>query len=167
MSPVRLTRASLALAVLPLAVATSSAAAQSPAPANQGTITAIGSASVRPVPVDAKSNASIAAAVAAARHAAIPRALGDARSRAQLLADAGGLKLGALVGIADATASPFFFSPYGQDGTFGPGKYCGLVSHYRTTRKNGVFHRKLISRSRSCRVPRQVTATEAVTFATS
>lgn len=167
MSPLRFTRITLALASVPLVAGVSSATAQQPAPANQGTITAIGSASLRPVPTDAKSNDSIAAAVRAARHTAIPRALGDARARATLLADAGNLKLGALLGIADATASPFFYSPFGQDGTFGPGKYCGLVARYRTTRVNGIFHRKLISRARTCRVPRQVTATEAVTFATS
>lgn len=167
MSPARSTRLALALVAVPSALGTSEAAAQTPAPSTQGTIIAIGSASVRPVPADAKSNDSIAAAVSAARHEAIPRALGDARARASLLADAGNLKLGALLSIADGTTSPFFYSPFGQDGTFGPGKYCGLVSHYRTTRTNGIYRRKLLSRTRSCRVPRQVTATETVTFATS
>lgn len=160
-------RPTIALALLMPTLAVSSAAAQAPAsPPAVGTITAIGNASVKPVPTDRNDNASIAAAVRRARHEAIIKAVGDARARAALLAGAGGLTLGALIGIADSSQFPYYYGPYGQDGTFGPGKYCGLVSHYRNTRKNGVFRRKLISRTRACRVPRLVSAAEAVTFTT-
>ena len=72
-----------------------------------------------------------------------------------------------MISIEDTAPSPFFGSPYGQDGTFGPGKYCGLVTRYRTTRSpSGAVRRTPIGRTRRCRFPTQVTATETVTFAT-
>lgn len=167
MSSVLNLRITLVLATTSLAAGalSASASAQQPSLATPGTITAVGTSSVKPAPEDPKSNDSIAAAVREARRAAIPRAVADARNRAILLAEAGDLKLGALVAIADTTPSPFFGGSYGQDGTFGPGRYCGQVSRYRTTRlANGRFQRKFLGRTRRCRIPTQITATEAVTF---
>lgn len=157
-----LTTALLAVAL----VAPAAATAQAPAP-GPGTVIAIGTSSVTPKPADPSNNESIAAAVREAREAAIPRAVSDARNRATLLAAAGGLKLGALIGVADVLSFPFFGSPYGQDGTFGPGRFCGLVPQFRTTRTSGGrTRRRIVGQKRRCRVPMQVTATETVTFAT-
>lgn len=158
----------VAASVLALGALSSTAAAQAPVPGpGPGTVAAIGTASVKPTPEDATSNASILAAVREARRLVIPRAAGDARARAALLATAGGLKLGALVGIEDTAPSPFFGSSYGQDGTFGPGRFCGLVTRYRTTRSpSGAIRRTRIGRTRRCRIPTQVAATVTVTFAT-
>lgn len=167
MSHPHLRRGLLTAALLTAALAAPAAAtAQAPAP-GPGTVSAIGTSSVTPKPADANSNDSIAAAVREARRAAIPRAVSDARNRAALLAAAGGLKLGALIGLADVSSSPFFGSPFGQDGTFGPGRFCGPVARFRTTRtSDGRVRRRVVGRTRRCRVPRQVTATETVTFAT-
>ena len=43
---------------------------------------------------------------------------------------------------------------------------CSPWGSARTTRKNGVFRRKLIGKSRRCRVPSQITASETVIFTT-
>lgn len=168
MSLVPYLRSGLAVAASVLATGALSATASAQAPTTgPGTVAAIGTASVKPTPEDATSNASIIAAVREARRAAIPRAVADARNRAVLLAAAGDLKLGALISIEDTASSSPFFSPYGQEGTFGPGRFCGLVTRYRTTRlASGRVRRTRIGRSRRCRVPTQVTATETVTFAT-
>lgn len=156
----------VAASVLATGVLSSTATAQVPVP-GPGTVSAIGSASVKPTPENKTSNASILAAVREARRLVIPRAAGDARSRAALLATAGGLKLGALISIEDTAPSPFFGSSYGQDGTFGPGKFCGFVTRYRTTRTpSGALRRTRTGRTRRCRIPNQVTATVTVTFAT-
>jgi hypothetical protein len=154
-----------AAVALAAGVLAGTASAQAPATPAPGTITAVGTASIKPTPDDANSNDSIAAAVRQAKRTAIPSAVSDARNRAVLLAAAGNLKLGALLGIADVPSSPFF-GGFGQDGTFGPGRFCGMVSRYRTTRsKSGAVRRKLVGRTRRCRVPDRVIATEAVTFA--
>ncbi len=168
MSPVlNLRNLLVAAAVMALAagIVTGTAAAQAPASPGPGTLTAIGTASVKPTPDDANSNDSIAAAVREAKRTAIPSAVADARNRAVLLAAAAGLKLGALIGIADVASSPFF-GGFGQDGTFGPSRFCGMVSRFRTTRsKTGVVRRRRVGRTRRCRVPDRIIATEAVTFA--
>ena len=168
MSPALNLRTLFAVAAVSLAggVLASSATAQAPASPAPGTITAIGTASIKPTPENPNSNDSIAAAVREAKRTAIPSAVSDARNRAVLLAAAGNLKLGALIGIADTPSSPFF-GGFGQDGTFGPGRFCGMSPRYRITRSpNGVRRRKLIGRTRRCRVPSQIIATEAVTVAT-
>lgn len=169
MSPVSNLRTTTVVAAVALAAGgfAPAAGAQAPAGPPPGTITAIGTASVKPTPDDPNSNESIAAAVREAKRTAIPSAVADARNRAVLLAAAGDLKLGALIGIADVGPSPFF-GGFGQDGTFGPGRFCGIVPRVRITRsKTGVVRRRPVGRTRRCRVPNQIIATEAVTFATS
>lgn len=146
------------------------ASGQAPAAAGPGTITATGTATVKPTPADAHSSDSIAAAVKAAKAKALPRAITDARFRGQKLADAAGLKIGALISIADSEQSVYFggsfFGPFGVDGTFGPGKFCGNVPQFKTTHlANGRITRKRIGTHRICRVP-QVVETVSVTFAT-
>jgi uncharacterized protein YggE len=159
-------RAAGAAVLLSLACA-APAAAQSPAPPN--TITVTGTGVVKPAPQDRKSNASIAKAVRDAEAAATPLAIADGRARAANLAGLAGMTLGQLIAITEGATSPFgFYGPvYGQQGTFGPGKFCGTVRVpiFRRTANGG---RKLVrTRTRhTCRIPPQVTATLGMTFAT-
>ena len=125
--------------------------------------------SVSVKPEDRKSNASIKAAVEAADASARPKALAEARERAAELAQVAGLTLGAITSISDAPAAPFYGPyPYALQGTFGPGKYCGITrsSHLRRD-SNGRLHRVLGKRHRVCRVPPAVTVSLTVTFAAS
>ncbi len=154
---------------------TAFAASDAPAPAQQQgapqaqvrTLSVNGSARVKPTPRDRKSNDSIRRAVKVARNEATPKALDDGRARAAALASQAGLPLGALISIAETTASPFgYFGPFGDDGTFGPGRYCGTVrrSVFRTDaqgRRKRVGSRS----SRSCRIPPFVGASLTLVFA--
>lgn len=161
-------RIPLVVAALALTVAAPTATAVAQAPGSAaGTVVAVGSGTVTPTPDDRKSNTSIAKAVGDAQSEALPLAIKAARTRAQVLAKESGLTLGALVGISDAPASPFFGSPFGETGTFGPGRFCGTVQRFRTTRlANGGIRRKRIGTRRLCRVPNRVATTVTVTFAT-
>jgi uncharacterized protein YggE len=165
MSHIRSARAAGA-AVLVTLVCAAPAAAQAPAPPN--TITVTGTGSVKPSPQDRKSNASIAKAVEAAEAAATPLAIADGRGRAASLASLAGMTLGPLIAISEGVPSPFgFYGPvYGQQGTFGPGKFCGTVRTpiFRRTPSGG---RKLVrTRTRhTCRIPPQVTESLGMTFA--
>jgi uncharacterized protein YggE len=154
-----------------LAGAAAFAMSTAPAPAQQPaavqTISVIGRAEVKPTPLDRKSNASISKAVADARAAATPKAIAAGRRRAAALAAATGLPLGALISIAEAPPSPFGFpGTYGEDGTFGPGKYCGLVRAF-TVRRDAQGRRRPVrgKRHRICRVPSEVAANLTMVFA--
>lgn len=133
--------------------------------AAQPTVQAVGTGSVKPTPENRKSQDSIAAAVAVAREKAMPKALADARVRAQQLASAAGLTLGALVTVSDEPGT-WPFTPWGQDGTFGPGKYCGTVRSVKYRTVNGKRRRIGWRTRRACRVPNQVTRAVRLTFAT-
>ena len=131
----------------------------------QPTVQAVGTGSVKPAPVNKKRQDSIAAAVAKAREKALPKAIADARLRAQQLAAAAGLTLGALVTVSDEPGtSPF--SPWGQDGTFGPGRFCGLVRSPKYRTVNGKRRRAGMRTRRTCRVPNEVERSVRLTFAT-
>jgi uncharacterized protein YggE len=138
----------------------SGAAAQQPAT----TLTASGSAQVKPEPQNRRSEASIRRAVDAANAEALPKAVADARGKAADLAAAAGLRLGPLVSISDAPANgfPFYFP---QNGTFGNGRFCGAVRNRRTVVRNGV-PRRVPARGthRVCRVPSQVVTSVSLTF---
>ena len=118
-----------------------------------------------------QSSASIAAAVEAARRAALPRAIGNGRGRAAALASVSGLTLGPLLAIAETASLSNVFpypSPYGENGTFGPGRYCGTIRRSTYTRDAAGNRKRTGSRSvRSCRIPREVTKTVTMTFAAS
>ena len=154
-----------ALALAGGALAPALAAAQAPAP---GLIVAVGTANVTVSPVDRKSDASIKKALDDAQAAALPLAIKAARARAVVLAAESGLNLGDLVGIGDQAASPFGpFNYYGIDGTFGPGRYCGNVARYKTTRlASGRVLRKRIGTRRQCRFPNRVGTSVSVTYKT-
>ncbi len=154
----------LALAALGASLALPTVAgAQAPVPA--ATVEAYGTGSVKPVPKDEKSNTSIAASVQVAQDKALPRAVADARTQAQELARAAGLTLGALTSVSNDSQPSPFFTPYGQEGTFGPGRYCGTVRTPRYKTVNGKRVRVGTRTRRSCRVPTTVTRTVKLTYA--
>jgi hypothetical protein len=156
----------LALAAVAAALAAVPAAAQ--APAATPTITAIATAQVKVVPTDRKSNDAIVKAVKAAEDRATPKAIAQGRERGAELAAAAGLTLGRLVSVADTASPPFgpFFGPYGQQGTFGPGRFCGNVARYKIKRdaQGRVVSRKRVGTRRTCRVPASVSASVTMTF---
>jgi Protein of unknown function (DUF541) len=152
----------LAVAVLP-----SAALAQQASPPGP-TVTATGTAQIKPAPGDRHSDNSIRAAVEAAYAKALPQAVADARADAARLATAAGLSLGPLVSISDAQAAgypPFIYAP--QNGTFGNGHFCGQVRNFRTkVGPNGVRRRILLKGTHKvCRVPGTVAASVSVTYA--
>jgi len=152
--------AALTTAVVPV----SAAVAQQPAP--ERSVSAQGAASVKvTAPSDRKHEAPIRAAVEAAEHKAVPRALADARDKATELAQLAGLTLGPIVSISDAPTSiygPFF----GFYGTFGPDRFCGTIrTAVFKTNKAGKRVRVGSRTRHTCRVPPTVTSTVTVTFA--
>jgi len=159
-------------AVIAVAGAAMALAAAGPASAQQPgpplhTITVLGTAQVKPTPRDRTSNASIAKAVADARAAAVPKAIADGNRRAASLAAAAGLPLGPLASISDvAGAFPFGFPGQGsEDGTFGPGRFCGFVR--RSTVRvdaNGRRTRVPGKRVRTCRIPAQIASSLTMVF---
>ena len=166
------TRRLVALGItLTAALVAAPAGAQTPAAAPPpNTITVNGSAQVEPKPKDTKSNTSIKKAVADARTKAVPRAIGNGRARASNLSQLSGIPLGALISIAEAPASPLFYvGPFGgEDGSFGPGEYCGNVTR-AVTRRDANGRRRVVGRrtSRVCRIPRYVTSNLTMVFSTS
>lgn len=155
--------------IVATAVAAAPAAAQAPAapspPAR--TITVTGSAQVKAQPRNRNSNASIKKAVANARRKAIPLAIGNGRGRALQLSQLSGLAIGELIAIAETTPGPpFFAGPYGgEDGTFGPGQYCGTVRR-PIFRVDAQGRRRVVgTRSRrQCRIPPFVSANLTMVF---
>ncbi|MEA2142231.1 MAG: uncharacterized protein QOI64_661 [Solirubrobacteraceae bacterium] len=157
--------------VIASAACAAPAAAQTPgppAPQPPPTVTVTGSGTVKPSPLNRRSEASIAKSVRDAKATATPLAIADGRTRAANLAAQAGLVIGPLLGISEggSGAPPFFFSPFGQEGTFGPGKFCGTVRTpiYRKT-ADGKRKRVGVRTRHACRVPTQVTASLAMTFA--
>jgi len=149
-----------ALAVAPTALA------QAPAPAKS--VTAIATARVIVDQDVEKNSEAIGKAVSAARVKAGPLAVAAAREEAGRLALASRLTLGELLVVAEQSPAPFgFYGPFGDEGTFGPGKYCGTI-RTRIFTRNAEGRRRATGRSRSrfgCRIPREVAQTVSVTFA--
>lgn len=160
-----MSRSRIAVAAVTLLTAAlpATAAAQQPP-----TITASGVAQVKPEPANRKNNGSIRKAVDEARAKALPQAIANARAHAGELAAAANVTLGSLLSISDTPQAGFpYFNLYGQDGTFGPGRYCGDVRRSRTVVRDGVRRRVPAKGTRRvCRVPSQVYANVALTFAT-
>ena len=152
--------ASIAAVALVALIVPSAASAQQPA-----TLTASGTAQVKPEPDNRKSDASIRQAVEAAETEALPKAIAEAREHANKLAAAAGVKLGALVSISDSPA-PGYPYYYGQYGTFGNGKFCGQVRNTKFVVRDGR-RRRVVTKGthKVCRVPPQVQASASVTFA--
>ena len=152
-----------ALAAL-LATALLAPAAQAQAPAGKS-ITAIGVGTAKVEPEDRRSNASITAAVRAAREAALPRALEDGRLGAIELAQATGMGLGGLTAVADTPSTPYGPFGYESEGTFGPGRWCGEVRRPRYRVVDGRRRRAGSRTRRVCHFPRQISRQVTVTYA--
>jgi hypothetical protein len=144
----------------------SSAVAQTP-PAGQS-VTALGLGQVKVKPKDRHSNASIVAAVEAAEAKAVPQAIDAARERAQALAKASGLTLGAIESVQETPPSPF--GPgYGYGGypaPFGKDRYCGTERRPRF-RRTSTGRRRVVGfrNAHVCQPPRYVLVNLSVTFA--
>ena len=124
----------------------------------ENTITATGSASVKPTPTNRRNNGSIRRAVAEARDAGVGRAFDNARERASRLAEEADVTLGAVVAITD-----FAFDDF-HHGVFGSGQYCGETRRPIIRRRDG--RRRVVGyrTRRVCRVPPVVTTRVQVTF---
>ena len=133
------------------------------AQAQDTTLTAVGNATAVPKPTNRHNEAAIDKAVEAAKAAALPRAVRDAREHARQLARASGLTLGDLVSITD---SPSGYPTYYGFGPFGPGQFCNRQSRFKTTvDANGRRRRvRLKGTHVVCRVPPHVSASVSLTF---
>lgn len=134
-----------------------------PQPPDPQTVVAHGSASIKVVAPRKRSDATISAAVSAARTKAYAPAVADARSEATLLAGAAGLTVGPAIGIARDVNPYGYYDP--DEGRFGPGRWCGPIFTRKTIHRGGRTIR--VTRSHhGCSVPRQVTMRVTLTFAT-
>ncbi|HWH96511.1 MAG TPA: hypothetical protein VNT03_21800 [Baekduia sp.] len=97
-----------------------------------------GTAAVRPR--DRRSSASIRRAMDAARVAAAPAALVEARADADGLARAAGIPPGPVFSIAEVRR------PYEAVGSFGPGRFCGTVRRPVFGRDPGTGRRRVVRR---------------------
>jgi uncharacterized protein DUF541 len=148
-----------------LLAAVSLLATAAPALAAQGgTVTATGTAQTKVTPADRNSNASIIAAVDAARRASISSAVVQAREYAQQYAAAVGLTLGGVLSISDAGNGGGFYGPGPFLGSFGPNQFCGTVRRPIFTRSKG--HRRLtgFKKVHRCFVPPYAFVTLTVTY---
>jgi uncharacterized protein YggE len=120
------------------------------------TVEAYGSASIPVKPRDRRNNRSIRQAVLEARRAALPAAAAAARRNVGTAARSAGLELGRIVSLSEE--QPFY--PYDVSlGSFGPGRFCGVVRRpvFRRDPDTGRFRVVGRTRRRRCNVPRAVT----------
>ena len=128
-------------------------------------VTAIGFASATVDATDGDSEGEIRRAVAAANESARPRAFADARRRAQQIAAAAGMRLGALWSVGVDPNVPYYGGGVVQ-GTFGGNDYCGrrrVVVGVKTL-PSGRRARQYKTRD-ICQAPKDVTVYLTVTFA--
>lgn len=116
-----------------------------------------GTASAVVSPSDPRRNQPIRRALLVARRTVTPEAAAVARRNARTATHSAGLSLGPIVSIAEAT--PFYYGPSFYDaalGTFGPGRYCGLVNRpvVRPDPETGVPRVVRRVRQRRCIVQR-------------
>ncbi len=160
-------RMALGVALIAALLATTPAVAQ-PAPTSTAqTITATGTGQTRVKPKNRHSNASIVAAVDAARKASIAGALKEAHEYALDYAKAVGMTLGSVISVSDAQANGFAI--YGPGpvviGPFGPGRYCGTVSQPVGRPVDG--QKPTLKKVHRCFVPSFAFTTLAVTYSAS
>jgi uncharacterized protein YggE len=141
------------------------AGAQTPVPpATQPTVVSTGTGSAKVTPKDRTDNQSIQAAFDRAQATSLPLAFDDAKTQAGQLAAQAGVGLGALVTIANSPG-PVFYGPYGANGTFGAGQWCGNVrTRPVTVAKDGTRHYGKYRTHRTCRFPSSVTRTVTLTY---
>ena len=138
------------------------------AAASSVSVTATGTGSVRVVPHNRKSNASIGAAYAAARRASVPAAIAQAHVFALRYAQAAGLTLGSIVAVSDAQNpnGPVFFGPGPFFGPFGPSGFCHVFPAHTQTRIGPGNTKTVVKvkRHRTCFVPQFGSTTLTVTY---
>jgi len=135
-----------------------------PADPAANTVVSTASAQAKVVVPARKSDATIEAAVRAARRRALPQAVSAARAEAAALAQAAGLRAGAIVGIR-RDSSPLGY--WDQDaGRFGPGTWCGRVygGAKRVRRADGTT-RRIARFHHGCPVPKNASLRVTLTFA--
>jgi uncharacterized protein YggE len=140
-------------------------------PASGQTVTATGTGQAAVHPTNRHSNASIVAAVAAARPASVTNAFAVAKQNAGQYASAAGLTLGSVQSVSDVAGGGYFGpGPYGGPGggPFGPNQYCGtvreVVGRVKIVHGRKRFHLRKVHR---CFVPSFVYATLVVTWTAS
>jgi len=156
-------RSALAGAVIAALAITGPAVAQSAPSQSAQTITATGTGQTRVLPKNRHSNASIAAAVDAARKASISGALSEAHEYALDYAKALGMTLGSVLSVTDAQNG--FYGPGQLIGPFGPGQYCGTVR--RPVGRPVKGKKPTFKTVHRCFVPRFAFITLSVTYAAS
>lgn len=135
-----------------------------PADPAANTVVSTASAQAKVVVPERKSDATIEAAMVAARQRALPKAVAAARVEGAMIASAANLRIGAIVGIR-RDSSPLGY--WDQDaGRFGPGVWCGRVygGSKRVRRADGTTKR--VARfHHGCPVPKTVSVRVTLTFA--
>lgn len=130
-------------------------------------VTATGTGSVRVLPHNRKSDASIGAAYAAARRASVPAAFAQAHVLALRYAQAAGLTIGPIVAVSDAqNQNGPFYGPGPFFGPFGPGRFCHVFRAGKQIRF-GPGNKKTVvkvKRHRTCVVPQFGSTTLTVTY---
>jgi hypothetical protein len=158
----------LALAAGAVLSAAAVALASGPPPVDRGYpppgVTAIGAATVSVDARDGDSETKIRRAVERANAKARPRAFADARRKAEAIAAAAGMRLGAVWSVGQDPNVPYPGSGVNQ-GTFGGNDYCGQrrFSVGVTTRPDGRRVRQYKQRH-VCDAPREVDVYLSVTF---
>jgi hypothetical protein len=140
-------------------------------PASGQTVTATGTGLAPVRPANRHSNASIVAAVAAARPASVANAFAEAQEYAGQYASAASLTLGSVQSVSDVAGGGYFGpGPYGGPGygPFGPNQYCGTVREV-VGRVTVVHGRKRLRfrKVHRCFVPSFVYTTLVVTWSAS
>jgi hypothetical protein len=132
------------------------------AAAAAGTVTATGTGQAKVTPSNRHSNASIIAAVDAARRVALKGAFTEAAEYAQQYATAADLTLGSVLSVSDALSNSY--GPGAFYGTFGPNQYCGTLRQPVFKRVHG--HRRLtgFKSVHRCFVPPFAFVTLSVTY---
>jgi hypothetical protein len=159
----------LALAAGAILSAGAVALASGPPPVDRGYpppgVTSIGVGSVRVDATRRDSEAKIRRAVEHATDRARPRAIADAKRKAQAIAAAAGMRLGAIWAAGQEPNVPYYGSGISM-GTFGVDRYCGRTRvrvGYRTTASGRRVRR--YEQRHVCRVPREAIVYLTVTFA--
>jgi hypothetical protein len=154
---------------LVVAAAVAALTVSAPASADQAkSVTATGAAQEKVTPKDRKSNASINAAVDAARAKGIAGAMAEAREYALKYARAANLTLGAIVSVSDAQSNGFgYYGGPGFFGPFGPNQFCGTVSQPVIKVVGGKRKRVGSKRVHRCFVPPFEISTLTVTYSAS
>ena len=119
-----------------------------------------GIATVPVLPEDRRSSPSILRAQAAAQDAAAPAALAAAVRTARITAAAAGLPAGTLIAIAEVRRPFEDFSA----GSFGTGRFCGVVRR-ATGRRDPATGRRRMVRRRGCFFPRELSVGLRLTYA--